>query len=168
MTNMADIGRGATDRVVSVLIANTGLAQSVAAISREQHVAVAPIGEEQVIARNVAFDLAERVETVKYPAVYVYCQKISNQLKEKFRSFSGQAHMVIEIRISSDRLEGLEHELQLYAGAVTQVLDQHRGDWGKGMLYAGGYEAVFGSAKRGGKNWLQTAKVTFEVEVSIA
>ena len=57
--------------------------------------------------------------------------------------------------------------MQLYVDAVTRVLDQRRGDWGGGMFYGGGYEAVFGAVKRGGKNYLQTARITLEVDASI-
>jgi hypothetical protein len=47
------------------------------------------------------------------------------------------------------------------------VLDAHRGDWGGGMFFAGGYEVSFGTTKHGGKNFIQAAKVTFDVDVSI-
>jgi hypothetical protein len=56
--------------------------------------------------------------------------------------------------------------LQLYVDAVTRVLDRSRGDWSEGMYYTGGYEVTFGAVKRGGKNFVQTAKVAFEVGVS--
>jgi hypothetical protein len=47
------------------------------------------------------------------------------------------------------------------------TLDSNRGDWGGGMYYAGGYQVAFGAVKSGGKNLVQTAKVTFEIGVSI-
>jgi len=37
----------------------------------------------------VALELVERATAVHYPAVNVYCEKIANQLVEKFRTFSG-------------------------------------------------------------------------------
>ena len=74
--------------------------------------------------------------------------------------------MAVEVRVSQDRLEGIEGKLQSYAEAVTQVLDRSRGDWSEGMFYTGGYEVAFGPVKRGGKNFVQVAKVAFEVEVS--
>jgi len=103
---------------------------------------------------------------VVYPAVNVYCEKIVNQLKEKFRNFSGIAMMAIEMRVSQDRLEGIEDQLQMYTDAVTQVLDQNRGDWGEGMFYAGCYEAALGPVKHGGQNFIQVGKVSFNVGVS--
>jgi hypothetical protein len=35
------------------------------------------------------------------------------------------------------------------------------------MYYAGGYQVAFGPVKHGGKNFIQIAKITFEIGVSI-
>jgi hypothetical protein len=119
-----------------------------------------------MLTQNVAADLAERSGPVKYPAVSVYCEKIANDLREKFRSFSGTVQMAIEVRHSQDRLEGIEDALEQCTDAITSTLNASRGDWGDGMFYSGGYQVSFGAAKRGGKNFTQVAKVTFEVGVS--
>ena len=74
--------------------------------------------------------------------------------------------MVVEVRVSQDRLEELQRNLEAYVEAVGEVLDRNRGGWGEGLFYAGGYEATFGPVKHGGKNFLQVAKVAFEVDVS--
>lgn len=74
--------------------------------------------------------------------------------------------MTAEVRVSQDRLEGVESQLQLYVDALTQVLDQGRGDLGDGVFYAGGYEVSYSPVKHGGRNFLQTAKVTFTVDIS--
>ena len=50
--------------------------------------------------------------------------------------------------------------------AVCALLDDSRGDWGSGLFYAGGYDVSFEPVGRGGKNFLQRAKVGFDVEVS--
>jgi hypothetical protein len=49
---------------------------------------------------------------------------------------------------------------------VTEVLENKRGSWGQGVCYLGGYEVSFPAVKHGGRNFLQTAKVTFELEVT--
>ena len=74
--------------------------------------------------------------------------------------------MAIEVRHSQDRLEGLQDALELYVDAATHVLDASRGDWGDGMFYGGGYQVTFGAVKQGGRNFIQVAKVTFEIGVS--
>jgi len=122
---------------------------------------------QEIVAQNTAPELAEKTVGAKYPAIYVYCGKVSNLLREKFRTFSGEAQMAAEVRVSHDRLEGLEAQTQLLAEAVTGALDVQRGDWGDGMFFGGGYEISYGPVKHGGRNFLQIAKVTFTVEVSI-
>jgi hypothetical protein len=115
---------------------------------------------------NVAADLAEKTAGVRYPVVNIYCEKIINDHKEKFRTFSGRVQVAAEIRLSQDRLTGLTDALETFVDAVSDVLAKNRGDWGDGMFYGGAYEVIFTAIKHGGKNFIQSAKVTFDVEVS--
>jgi hypothetical protein len=163
---MAWVGSTVTAQVLELLAAPQGLNACVSTLALAENVTLAPVGPNQLLVQNVSIELAERSTDVTYPAVSVYCEKIANQLKEKFRNFSGYALVAIEVRVSQDRLEGIEDQVQMYLDAVTQVLDQNRGDWGEGMYYAGGYEAVFTPVKHGGQNFIQTGKVTFNVGVS--
>ncbi len=163
---MAWVGSAVTAQVISLLTAPQGLNACVATLAQVQNATLAPVGQDQILAQNVPVEIAERSTDVKYPSVSVYCEKIANQLKEKFRTFSGKAVVTIEVRVSQDRLEGIEEQMQMYLDAATQVLDQNRGDWGAGMYYTGGYEASLGAVKHGGQNLLQIAKVTFDVGVS--
>jgi hypothetical protein len=144
-----------------------GLAYQAAQVFQQEGIEFDSITSSQVIAQNVAPDLAERTAGVTYPAFYVYCDRITNSLAEKFRTFSGAVRMVIEARVSQDRLESVGGELQSYVEAVTAVLDANRGDLGQGLFFAGGYEVTFGPVKHGGKNYIQTAKVVFDLNVSL-
>ena len=74
--------------------------------------------------------------------------------------------MVVEIRISSDRLEGLNAATDLLTDAVTEVLDENHGDWGDGVFFGGAYEIKFTPVRHGGKNFIQTAKISFQLEIS--
>lgn len=123
-------------------------------------------GIRTVSALNISVEINEKAGHAQYPALLVYCDKLSNILKEKFREFSGKAHMVVEVRQSQDRLSALEANLQTLVDAVCALLDDARGDWGSGAFYAGGYEVTYDPVIRGGKNFLQRAKVGFDVEVS--
>lgn len=163
---MAWVGSTVTAQVVALLGAPQGLNACLQTLADAENTAVPAVAQSQILAQNVSIELAERATDVQYPAVSVYCEMIVNQLKEKFRNFSGKANVAIEVRVSQDRLQGIESQLQTYADAVTQVLDQNRGNWGEGMYYAGGYEAVLGPVKHGGRNFIQVGKVTFEVGVS--
>ena len=163
---MAWVGSTVTTQVLGLLSMPQGLNACVATLAQALNTTAAPLAGNQLVAQNVPIELAERSLDVTYPAVSVYCDKIVNQLKEKFRNFSGKATMAIEVRVSQDRLGGIEDQLQSYVDAVTQVLDQNRGDWGEGMYYAGCYEAALGPVKHGGQNFIQVGKVTFEIGVS--
>ena len=74
--------------------------------------------------------------------------------------------MVIEIRCSQDRIEGMESMVERYADAVCRVLNNARGSWQNGAYYTGGYDVAFATIKHGGKNFLQTARISFDVDVS--
>ena len=160
------IGNTVTAKTIQLLTGPSGVNLNLEALALSGETAVAPLGTAQILAENVALELVERATAVHYPAVNVYCEKIANQLVEKFRTFSGISQMAIEVRHSQDRLEGLQDTVELYASAVMQTLDANRGDWGGGMYYAGGYQVTFGAVKSGGINFVQTAKVTFEIGVS--
>ena len=164
---MAQIGSIGTKKSMAVLIASgIGLPDTVDALSAQQEMTLPAVTAQQIVAQNVAPELSDRSTASKYPLVYVYCGKIVNQLREKFRAFSGNAQMVVEARVSQDRIDEMESHLQFYADAIMQVLDNNRGDWGDGVFYGGGYEVAFTAVKHGGRNFIQTAKVTFVLEIS--
>ncbi len=150
----AQIGSAARTKLVEVLTA--GLAA-----------ASAGPASLAVVVENVAAEIAEKSAGAQYPVAVVYCEKIANELREKFRSFSGTVQLVIEVRHSADRLEGMEYALEQMADTVTGILSASRGDWGNGMFYSGAYQVSYGGVKRGGRNFLQTAKVSCEVGVSV-
>lgn len=136
---MAITGSVATRKMVQFLTAtDTGLGPAVASIAQETGVELAPIPVAHVMNQNVSVELSERAQVVKYPAVYVYANRVRNLLTEKFRTFSGKVRTVAEVRVSQDRIEGVEEQLRLYAEAVTQVLDVNRGSWEKGHFSLAG------------------------------
>lgn len=145
---------------------DVGINNAVAQLAEESGVELSAIPAAHVVNQNVSIELSERSQMVKYPVVHVYVDRIRNELKEKFRSFSGKVRTVAEVRVSLDRLEGIEEKLRLYVDAVTRVLDANRGCWGEGAFFGGQYEVVIEPVKHGGKNFLQVAKVVFEVDLS--
>jgi len=163
---VAQVGSLTTKKLAGILGASEGVPGAVAALCAMQNVSLPAISVQQIIAQNAAADLSERSTATKYPLIYVYCSKVVNQLREKFRKFSGDAQMVVEARVSQDRLEEMETHVQFYVDAITQVLDNNRGDWGDGVFYGGGYEVTYGGVKHGGRNFIQIAKVSFVLEIS--
>jgi hypothetical protein len=163
---MAQTGSSTTRELARILQGDSGIGFSIGQISERENFTLPAIEDSQIITRNVSADLAEKTATAKYPLLHVYCDRVVNSLKEKFRIFSGTASMNVEIRVSHDRIEELEPRLQLYVDAVTEVLDRNRGEWNRGMFYTGGYEVQFGAVKKGGKHFLQIAKVQFDLNIS--
>jgi hypothetical protein len=160
------IGSISTAKTMAVFIGAGGVPDTVDALSAQLQVTLPAVSAQQIVPQNIAPELSDRSTAGKYPLVYVYCGKIVNQLREKFRTFSGNAQMVAEVRVSQDRIEEMESHLQFYADAIMQVLDNHRGDWGDGVFYGGGYEVAFAAVKHGGRNFIQSAKVAFVLEIS--
>jgi hypothetical protein len=163
---MLQIAGWSTQKVMGVLAAEDGLPAAVEALVEQQGMTLPAIAPQQIIAQNVAADISEQSTTTRYPLVYVYCNKVVNEVREKFRAFSGEAQMVVEARVSQDRLDQIEINLQAYVDAINQVLDNSRGDWGDGVFFDGGYEVTFGGVKHGGRNFLQIAKISFVLEIS--
>jgi hypothetical protein len=163
---MAQVGSTTSRKVVSLLQSQTGLPFSLSTLQAAAGLDLGPLTEGQIVALNIAPELAEKHNAIRYPMFCVRCDKVTNELTEKFRVFSGTAHLSVEVRHSQDRLEHLDEILHSCVEAVTQVLDSNRGDWGAGMFFGGSYEVVYTAIRRGGKNYLQSARVSFPVKVS--
>jgi hypothetical protein len=144
----------------------TGIVAAVAKLVSDTGITVPAISASQILTQNVSAAISERTLAVIYPTVQVYSDQVRNLLTEKFRTFSGKIRTVAEVRVSQDRIEGIEDQLRLYANAVTQVLDSNRGSWGQGAFFTGGYQVNFDPVTQGGRNFLQVAKVSFEVDMS--
>lgn len=160
------IAGSSTRKVVGMLTGGSGVAGALEALATQQGVRLPGFAGQQIVAQNVTPEVSDLSTTSKYPQIYVYCTKVNNLLREKFRSFSGDAEMSIEVRVSQDRLDQIESNLQGYVDAVTEVLDGSRGDWGDGFFYDGGYEVSFGGVKHGGKNFMQIGRIAFVLEIS--
>ncbi len=143
----------------------SGLPAAVALLARAEGLNLAPLGVAQILEHNAPPEVLEKVIRLEYPFVNIYCEKITNSLREKFRIFSGSARLVIEVRVTNDHWDNPAAELQVYVDAVTKVLDANRGNWGQGMFYAGGYEITYSGLKSGGRNYIQTAKIGLTIEI---
>lgn len=163
---MASISIDTADTLLSLLRSTHGVAASIAEIQLRENRTVSELAGSQMIAGHIDKEVAEQGGGLQYPNLFVYCDRVTNSQREKFRRFSGRARLNIEIKVSSSRAEGLGRSLETYVDAVTEVLHRSQGDWGGGVSYSGMYEVGFEAVKKGGRNFLQTAKVVLEVEVS--
>jgi hypothetical protein len=163
---MAKVGSVSAKFVAGMLRDPGGLPFSVLEMAQQHHIDGSAFGSLEILARNASVELSERAQSIRYPVIYVYCDRVINKLREKFRTFSGTADLVAEVRVTHDRIEQLEAALHICVDAVTDVLDRNRGQWNQNMFYAGGYEVHFGGIKPGGRNFIQSAKVKFQVNFS--
>lgn len=160
---MADTPTQVTSLLAQLLRGEHGLDEAAANLSMD--LVKSPLGSSSVVELQAAPDLVEKSANVKYPSVHVYCDRIQNTLKEKFRKFSGTADLNIEVRVSHDHIDGLQQQLRDGVQAITKVLENARGSWDPNTWYSGAYDITFGPVKRGGRNYLQSARVRLEVTV---
>jgi hypothetical protein len=160
---MAWIQNVVTTKFAELLRADDGLA---AVYAEAETTGGAVTAIPSVLEQFVSAEIAEKAASVKYPVIHVYCEKLVNKFREKFRRVSGTARLVAEIRVSADHLQDLQQLLALHVDAVTEILHRRRGDWGDGIFYAGEYEITFQPIRRGGKNYVQSALITLEAHIS--
>jgi hypothetical protein len=155
-----------TAQVVGLLNSTTsGVNARIAAI-KENDPTLKAAGIRSIVAQNVSMQIAEASGQAQYPALLVYCDRIENLLQEKFRNFSGRIHLVIEIRQTQVKLDGIEQNTEMYADAVCALLGEARGEWGDGASYSGAYKVEYEPVTFGGENFVQRAKVSFAVDLS--
>jgi hypothetical protein len=161
---MANIGTLVSSQVATLLRASdAGVGAQMAELSTDTGIEVAAIVPVQILEQSAPphdYPSAER-----FPAVYVGCESLSNLQTEKGRRFSGTARVIVECRMTQDRVDGLDAKVRLVADAVAQTLFQSRGQWTDSMFYGGGYEVQYGAMKRGGKNVVQSALIKIEVDI---
>lgn len=162
---MARVASVTTTALAGLLRSDVGVPAAVAALAAVEPIELAAVTPAQIVPANLTVEIADRSHGARYPQLWVYCEKVTNDLREKFQKFSGKASMVVEVRVSQDRTEGLEQRLQLYVDAVTNVLEENRGEWAGGVYYSGSYEVSFGGVRQGGKNVIQIAKIGFQLDI---
>ncbi|MBA3975574.1 MAG: hypothetical protein C0504_15310 [Candidatus Solibacter sp.] len=143
-----------------------GLPASIAMMRSSPEEAEAAIEERQLGTLQAPSELHDKTGKTAYPAYQVYVERVRNKMTEKFRRFSGTVEVVVEVRMSQDRLEGLTERVQFFADAVTDVVERNRGCVEEGVYLPGTYEVSFEPVKKGGLNVMQTARVKCELEVS--
>ena len=79
---MLQIAGSSTQKVLGYLAAAGGLPAAVEALVLQQGMSLASITPQQIIAQNVTPDISEQSTPNNYPLVYVYCNKVTNELRE--------------------------------------------------------------------------------------
>jgi hypothetical protein len=84
---MLVIAGTSTQKVLGILAAGSGLAAALEALNIQQGLTLPRITPQQIIAQNVTPEVSDLSTVDNYPLVYVYCTKVVNRLREKFRPF---------------------------------------------------------------------------------
>jgi hypothetical protein len=143
------------------------LQQQIAAISTGLMTAVPPIPSERIVLSSIPAELADGNVQLSYPRVCIYSSNLKNSQLEKFRSFSGQVTLVVEIWASGDLITDVDTWIHFYVEGVANILRSNTGDWGNGMFYSGAYDVQFQPPKPGGLGFVEAARLTFALNVSV-
>src|SRR5258706_7217411 len=117
---MTSVGNRAVTKVLRLLTA--GLNAAIGTLAAAEGLQIPAIIGRQIVTENVSVELAEKSGDAKHNAVLVYCDKVSNTLREKFRSISGRICVTIEVRVTHDRMVGVDATLRVYADSDWQAL----------------------------------------------
>lgn len=155
----------ASNAVIALLSGESGLALSLETLATDR--TTTPVAACAIRNANLSVELAERAPT-QYPCIHVYCERVTNNLKEKFAVLSGTAQVTVEVRVSANSIEDLTAQLCLYTEAVLDVLRTHRGELSAGLHYGGSYDVVYQPIRKGGDNLLQVAKISLPLFLHLA
>ncbi len=155
-----------TAQKLSDLLTNeNALQQQIAAIAASANLTVAPIGPTQVVLSSASPDIGDKNIQLTYPRVCLYSSGLRNSHLEKFRSLSGTVSVIAEIWASGNLVSDADAWIHYYVEALTDILRQNIGDWGDGVFFSGVYDVQFQSPKAGGVGFVQSAKVSCDLNV---
>ena len=156
----------AAQKVFNLLTAANALQQEVTSLALDANANVPVITSSEVVLSSISPDLGDKDVQLTYPRVALYSSGLKNTQAEKFRSLSGSVAVVAEIWSSANMVTQSDQWIHFYVEAVTQILRKNIGDWGDGMFFSGAYEIQFQQPKAGGFGFVQSAKVTCNLNVS--
>jgi len=108
----------------------------------------------------------EKAWPTKYPQLHVYCDRIESRPTERLRRFSGRVRVIAEVRVSQDRLDGITKNLHFCADGVRDVLERKAGCMREGLYLSDEYDMQVDPVKKGGLNFIQTARIACAVIVN--
>jgi hypothetical protein len=144
----------------SMLSGETGLSWALAEGSSK----IVDLAPTDIRVENISVDVAEK-SPIRYPVVFIYCERLINTQREKFATVSGTLNLAIEIRASGNAVNTVSEQALVHAEAVMKVLDCHKGEWADGIQYCGGYDVSFQQIKRGGTQLIQVTKIAVPLQI---
>ncbi|HEY6990650.1 MAG TPA: hypothetical protein VH369_19800 [Bryobacteraceae bacterium] len=157
----------AARKLAGLLTTNDLLTQTITSLAQEAGITISVISSDQVVISSAARELGDREIEFNYPRVCVYSSQINNTQEEKFRSFSGGIVVAADIWASGNLLDDSDQWIHYYVEALTAILRANRGDWGDGFLFSGIYDVQLQPPKIGGFGYVELARVTCGLNVSL-
>ena len=157
----------AARKLAGLLTTNDLLAQAITSLAQEAGITIPIISSDQVVVSSAARELGDREIEFNYPRVCVYSSQMKNTQEEKFRSFSGGIVVAADIWASGNLLDDSDQWIHYYVEALTAILRANRGDWGDGFLFSGIYDVQLQPPKIGGFGYVELARVTCGLNVSL-
>lgn len=158
--------REVVERVAALLNGAGGLAESLERLRAVYGQESPRLEPTNVRVLKAGVEITDKALGAKYPDIRVYCERIRSRATETLRRFSGEMQIVIEARVSQDRLEGITEKLEYYCDAIRDALERRVGCLGPGLYLSSEYEMVIEPVQKGGAHFVQTAKLTCHVIIN--
>lgn len=156
----------AVQKLSELLTTGDALQQQIGEIAASCNAIVPAITSAQVLLSSASSDIGDKNIQLTYPRVCLYSGAVKNTQTERFRSLSGTVAVTAEIYVSGDLVTNTDEWVHFYVEAATNILRQNIGDWGDGIFFSGVYDVQFQPPKAGGLGFVQSAKVTCNLNVS--
>ena len=157
----------AARKLQAFLTDNDALRLEIVNLAQSAGVAVPPITSDQILLSSAAREIGDREIEFAYPRVCLYSSHIRNTQQEKFRSFSGGVVVVAEIWSTGNLVDESDQWIHYYVEALTSILRANIGDWGDGFLFSGIYDVQIQPPKIGGLGYVEVARLTCNLNVSL-
>ncbi|HEX4809180.1 MAG TPA: hypothetical protein VH325_09635 [Bryobacteraceae bacterium] len=157
----------AAQKLANLLTNANLLTTQISQIAAETNVNIPTILPAQVVLSSATPDIADLRAQMSYPRVCIYSDTIKNTQVEKFRSLSGTIGVTAEVWASGTLVQQTDQWIHYYVEALTLALRQNIGDWQDGLFFSGIYTVQFQQPKAGGLGYVQSAKITCSLGVSL-
>lgn len=147
---------------------SSSLAQQIQTLALAANITVPSITPDQIVLSSASPDIGDKDVQLTYPRICLYSSGVKNTQTEKFRSVSGTLAVSADIWASSNLVTDSDTWIHYYVEAVTSLLTANKGDWGNGLFFPGVYDVQFQPPKSGGIGFVQVARVTFQLTVSVS
>lgn len=156
----------AAQKVANLLTSGNALQEQISIIAASVNANVPLISSAQVVLSSASPEIDDLNVQLSYPRVCLYSTGLKNTQIEKFRSLSGTVSVAAEIWASGNLVTQSDQWIHFYVEAMTEILRHNIGDWGDGFFFSGMYDVQFQPPESGGFGFVQSAKVTCNLNIS--